>query len=176
MFRPCLPPARSERTLVLAARWLWTLPTNLVGHLVGLLAARSWPTRVGGPAASASLYRLGSTPWARMLGAIAIGNVIIAEDVFISGSRGRWVLAHELSHTRQHAWLGPLYLPVHILLQIVSALASLVRPVPGFPPQHAYNPLERIVLYVPFDVLVEEASVDDRERAGIFAALGLTKP
>src|SRR5260221_4238325 len=126
MFRPCQPPARSERTLVRAARSLWTLPTNLIGHVVGLLIARSLPTRVGGPAASASLYRLRSSRWARMLGAMAIGNVILAEDGFISGPRGRWVLAHELSHTRQHAWLGPLYLPVHALFQIVSAVASLL--------------------------------------------------
>ena len=173
MFRPCLPPARSERTVVRAARALWTLPTNVLGHLVGLLAARSLPTRVGGPAARASLYRLRSSPAARLLGAMAIGNVILAEEGFISGPRGRWVLAHELSHTRQHAWLGPLYMPAHGLFQVMSALISILRPVPKVPPQHAYNPLERIVLHVPFDVLVDPAAVEDRDRDRIFAALGL---
>src|SRR6266550_1783932 len=153
MFLPCRPPDRSRRLLARIARTLWTLPTNLAGHLVGLLLTRSLPSRVGGPAASASLYRLPSTSWARALGAMAIGNVILAEDDFVAGPRGRWVLAHELSHTRQHAWLGPFYLPVHALFQMVSALASLVRPLRGFPPQHAYNPLERVLLYVPFDVL-----------------------
>jgi hypothetical protein len=30
-----------------------------------------------------------------------------------------------------------------------------VRPLPGFTPLHAYNPLERTLLHVPFDVLLE---------------------
>jgi hypothetical protein len=104
---------------------------------------------------------------------MAIGNVILAEDDFIAGARGRWVLAHELSHTRQHTWLGPLYLPVHAFFQSVSAIASLVRPVRGFPPQHAYNPLERVLLYVPFDALVVPTSTDEHERELIFQALGV---
>jgi hypothetical protein len=99
--------------------------------------------------------------------------VILAEDAFVAGARGRWVLAHELSHTRQHAWLGPLYLPVHAFFQMVSALASFVRPLRGFPPQHAYNPLERILLYVPFDVLVDSSSTDDHHRERIFEAFGV---
>ncbi len=173
MFRPCLPPARSRWLVARLARLVWTLPTNLAGHLVGLLLTRSLPKRIGGPAASASLYQLHSHSRARALGAMAIGNVILAEETFIAGARGRWVLAHELSHTRQHTWLGPLYLPVHALLQVVSALASFVRPLRGFPPQHAYNPLERVLLYVPFDVLVDSTSIEDRQRELIFQAFGV---
>jgi hypothetical protein len=83
------------------------------------------------------------------------------------------VLAHELSHTRQHAWLGPFYLPIHFLLQIMSALAFVVRPTPNFPPQHAYNPLERLLLYVPFDVLVNPAVIAAEERDVIWDAFGI---
>jgi hypothetical protein len=133
------------------------------------------PARIGGTAASAWLYRLRTSSWAHALGAMAIGNVILAEDVFVSGERGRWVLAHELSHTRQHGWLGPLYLPVHALFQLASAALSIVRPLPRFPPQHAYNPLERILLYVPFDVLVDSSSTDDRQRELIFQAFGVAR-
>lgn len=155
-------------------RATWTLPTNMVGHAVGFLITRAMPQRIGGPAASASLYRLRSSPLARELGAIAIGNVILAENHFVSGPRGRWVLAHELSHTRQHAWLGPFYLPVHLVFQIISALASLIRPVVNFPAQHAYNPLERLILYVPFDVLVDPARISDRDRNRILEAFGVS--
>jgi len=52
------------------------------------------------------------------------------------------ILAHELAHTRQHDVLGPLYLPLHILAQGLSALLSL-----GHPPRHSRvhdnNPLEQ---------------------------------
>ncbi len=175
MFQPCLPAVRSQRPWAQLVRALWTLPTNLVGHTLGLLIAREMPERISGPAASASLYRLRSSLFSRSLGAIAIGNVILAETHFVSGPRGRWVLAHELSHTRQHTWLGPFYLPVHFVFQIISALASVIRPVVNFPPQHAYNPLERLILYVPFDVLVDPARVTDRDRDLIWQAFGVSE-
>jgi hypothetical protein len=89
------------------------------------------------------------------VGAVAIGHVVVAERSFISGYRGRWVLAHELSHARQHDWLGPAYLPLHMLCQIASVVLTRMRPMPGFTPVHAYNPLERLLLHVPFDVLLE---------------------
>ena len=65
------------------------------------------------------------------------------------------MLAHELSHTRQHDWLGPAYLPLHALFQVESIVLTRVSPVQGFTALHAYNPLERILLHVPFDVLLE---------------------
>lgn len=81
-----------------------------------------------------------------------MGHVIVVEPEFLRG-REAWVLAHELSHTRQHDWLGPTYLAVHASCQIFSVLVALLHPRKGYPPQHAYNPLERRLLCVPFDAL-----------------------
>jgi len=149
MFQPCLPAARSQQPLAQTRARSLDVTDELSGTHAGTsdnprdAKAHRWA------AASASLYRLRSSPLSRALGAIAIGNVILAETHFVSGLRGRWVLAHELSHTRQHTWLGPFYLPVHFVFQIISALASVIRPVVNFPAQHAYNPLERLIMYVP---------------------------
>lgn len=71
---------------------------------------------------------------------------------------GRWLLAHELAHTRQHDWLGPAYLPLHAVFQILSALIYIVRPVARYSPIHAYNPLERTFICVPVDAIVEQKS------------------
>ena len=65
-------------------------------------------------------------------------------------------------------------MPVHFVFQIISALASVVRPVMSFPAQHAYNPLERLILYVPFDVLVDGVRSSDQDRERILEAFGLS--
>ena len=55
------PRPRRHAPLVRAARALWTLPTNLLGHLAGLLASGGrLPRRVGGPAAVGWLYPIRS--------------------------------------------------------------------------------------------------------------------
>ena len=71
---------------------------------------------------------------------------LLAED-------GRWLLAHELSHTRQHDWFGPTYLPVHAMLLFLGMVMFSFRPVAKFSPWHAYNPLERALICVPIDVI-----------------------
>src|SRR5882724_13190970 len=121
-------------------RALWTAPTTLLGCGFARAAGCGPGESVGGGAVSARLYRL---PPGRLqgLGAIALGHAIVVEDGFM-GAQGPWLLAHELSHARQHDFLGPSYLLVHGLFQLVSVLCSLVRPRRGYPPQHAYNPLE----------------------------------
>ena len=59
----------------------------------------------------------------------------------------RLTLAHELAHTRQHDRLGPLYLPMHILAQAVSALLSLGgRPIVSR--VHDRNPLEQTFICI----------------------------
>ncbi len=134
-------------------RAIWTAPTTLLGRGLARLVGCGPAERLGGSVVPAYLYRL---PPGRLrgLGAIALGHAIVVEPEFIRG-REQWVLAHELSHARQHDFLGPAYLVAHLLFQFVSVLGSLVRPIRGYPLQHAYNPLERAFLCVPFDVLAQ---------------------
>jgi hypothetical protein len=74
--------------------------------------------------------------------AVTLGHAILHQPGFFEGRRGRLILAHELAHTRQHDVLGPLYLPLHILAQLVSALLWTVSRVPDSDAVHAHNPLE----------------------------------
>jgi hypothetical protein len=134
-----------------ALRRAWTAPTNLVGHSIARMIACGTPQPIGGEATHAFLYCL---PAGRLKAwrAVAIGHVIIVERDLLA-RHGRWLLAHELSHARQHDWLGPIYLPVHALLLTLSALISLFRPLAHVSPWHAYNPLERVLICVPIDAL-----------------------
>jgi hypothetical protein len=145
-----MPTAR-RRGAIGALRRAWTAPTNLVGHLTARMLGCGRPQLIGGEATRASLYCL---PLGRLTAwrAVAIGHVIIVEPALIA-RHGRWLLAHELSHARQHDWLGPAYLPVHAILLTLSAAISLIRPVARFSPWHAYNPLERVLICVPIDAL-----------------------
>jgi hypothetical protein len=127
------------------ARWLWrlwTLPTNLLGHAAGLLASGARPTRVSGPAASAWLYRIRPGRGLDWVGAVTLGHAILYRRDILEGPLGRLILAHELAHTRQHDWLGPLYLPLHILAQSTSAFISLFAS-RHHSRVHDHNPLEQ---------------------------------
>ena len=170
MTHVCVPAPRRGGPLG-ALRFAWTAPTTALGHAFARLAGCGVAERIGGRATSAFLYRL---PAGRLrgLGAIAIGHVIVVEPEFI-GRRQSWILAHELSHTRQHDWLGPAYLLVHALFQGMSILASAVRPVPGFPPQHARNPLERTMICVPFDALTQTRPPSGPLAQDVLRAFGL---
>ena len=158
----CVPRVRAAGVWGLL-RALWTAPTTLLGRGLARAVGCGPPERIGGRVAPAYLYRLPAGRF-RGLAAIALGHAIVVEPEFLRG-REAWVLAHELSHARQHDWLGPFYLLVHALLQLISLLGSLFRPLRGYPPQHAYNPLERAFLCVPFDVLLRaEAPAGPRAR------------
>jgi hypothetical protein len=121
---------------------LWTLPTNLVGHLAGWLVSGGPPRRVEGPVASGWLYTIRPGRGLDWVGAVTVGHAILHRPGLFEGPRGRGVLAHELAHTRQHDVLGPLYLPLHILAQTVSAVLTVVLPGPVHSRVHDYNPLE----------------------------------
>jgi hypothetical protein len=166
----CVPRERTGG-IIRPLRALWTAPTTLLGRGLARLAGCGPGERVGGHAVSAYLYRL---PPGRLrgLGAIALGHAIVVEPEFIRG-REAWVLAHELSHARQHDILGPGYLPMHALCQLASVLICLVRPIRGYPPQHAYNPLERALLCVPFDVLTQDEPPCGVRAAELLRAFGL---
>ncbi len=121
---------------------MWTTPTNLIGHLAGLVVSGGRSRRVRGPAAHGWLYAIRPGLGLNWVGAVTLGHVILYRPGMFDGRVGRLVLAHELAHTRQHDWLGPLYLPLHILAQLVSALLSI-----GSSPRHSRvhdnNPLEQ---------------------------------
>jgi hypothetical protein len=98
---------------------------------------------VGGPATVGWLYEIRPGLGLDWVGAVTLGHAILhRRGMFGDDLGGRLVLAHELAHTRQHDWLGPLYLPLHALAQAVSALLSLGRPV-VVSRVHDRNPLEQ---------------------------------
>jgi len=136
---------------VRALRALWTLPTNLVGHLAGLVVSGGRPRRVGGPAARAWVYPIRPGLGLDWVGAVTLGHAILARPGMLDGPslHARLTLAHELAHTRQHDWLGPFYLPLHVLAQSTSAALSVAR---GGRPivsrVHDRNPLEQTVICI----------------------------
>jgi len=142
-----------------ALRFLWTLPTNLIGHAVGLAITRARPLRIGSKAAPGWLYVL--PPW-KGFGAIAVGDAVISTPELLRGERGRMVLLHELSHVRQHSWLGPLYLPLHALAQLFSLALSIARPTSASSRVHAYNPLEQHFLCVPYHEICQPPQRTER--------------
>jgi hypothetical protein len=133
---------------VRAARAVWTLPTNLLGHAAGLLVSGGrLPRRVGGPAAVGWLYPIRRGLGLDWVGAVTLGHAILHRPGMLDGPslRARLTLAHELAHTRQHDFLGPLYLPLHALAQLGSAVLSLGHP-PVVSRVHDHNPLEQTLI------------------------------
>ncbi|HVU49697.1 MAG TPA: hypothetical protein VHL80_03360 [Polyangia bacterium] len=138
------PRPRSRALAARALRALWTLPTSVVGHLAGLAVSGGRPRRVGGPAARAWVYPIRRGLGLDWVGAVTLGHAILARPGLLDGPslHARLTLAHELAHTRQHDWLGPLYLPLHALAQSVSAALSLGRGT-VVSRVHDRNPLEQ---------------------------------
>ncbi len=99
---------------------------------------------MGGPAARGWLYPIRDGLGLDWVGAVTIGHAILHRPGLLDSGTvaARLTLAHELAHTRQHDRLGPLYLPLHILAQTLSALLSIGRPV-SFTRVHDRNPLEQ---------------------------------
>jgi hypothetical protein len=143
------PRPRSRALVARALRALWTLPTNVVGHLAGLVVSGGRPRRVGGPAARAWVYPIRAGLGLDWVGAVTLGHAILARPGLLDGPslHARLTLAHELAHTRQHDWLGPLYLPLHILAQSTSAVLSLGGP-PTVSRVHDHNPLEQTYICI----------------------------
>jgi hypothetical protein len=170
MTRLAIPTARRSGAIG-ALRCAWTAPTNFVGHALARILGCGRPQLIGGEATRASLYCLPAgrlTAWR----AVAIGHVLIVEPALLA-KHGRWLLAHELSHARQHDWLGPAYLPAHAAFLALSAVIFLFRPVAKFSRWHAYNPLERILICVPIDALAAPAPPQGAAADGVLEAFGL---
>jgi hypothetical protein len=138
------PRPRSAAWPARALRALWTLPTNVLGHVAGVAVSGGPGRRVGGRAARARVYLIRRGLGLDWVGAVTLGHAILARPGVCDGDdpQSRLTLAHELAHTRQHDWLGPLYLPLHILAQTVSAVLSL-RGRPRVSRVHDDNPLEQ---------------------------------
>jgi hypothetical protein len=130
---------------VRALRALWTLPTNLLGHLAGwLVSGGRRPRRISGPLAVGWFYPIRPRTGLDWVGAVTLGHAILCRRELLEDAtpRARLTLAHELAHTRQHDRLGPLYLPLHILAQAASAALSISGR-PRVSRLHDHNPLEQ---------------------------------
>ena len=104
---------------------------------------------MGGAAAVGWLYPIRRGRGLDWVGAVTLGHAILHRPGLLDGPAlaQRLTLAHELAHTRQHDRLGPLYLPMHILAQAMSALLSLGgRPVVSR--VHDRNPLEQTFICI----------------------------
>ncbi|HVV52960.1 MAG TPA: DUF4157 domain-containing protein [Polyangia bacterium] len=167
------PRPRSRALPVRLARALWTLPTNLLGHLAGLVASGRLPRRVGGPAAVGWLYPIRPGRGLDWVGAVTIGHAILYSRGLLDGptAAARLTLAHELAHTRQHDRLGPLYLPLHILSQAASALLTRGRPI-AVSRVHDLNLLEQTFITVPASA-PRAPGASDEEVARLLAAFGV---
>jgi hypothetical protein len=159
--------------LVRAVRALWTLPTNLLGHLAGLAVSGHLPRRVGGAAAVGWLYPIRAGVGFDWVGAVTIGHAILYRPGMLDGptTAARLTLAHELAHTRQHDLLGPLYLPLHLLAQAVSALLTRGRPT-TVSRVHDRNPLEQTFIVVPASAPYA-ARASDADVADVLADFGV---
>jgi hypothetical protein len=144
------PRPRSRLLPLRLARGLWTLPTNILGHLAGLLVSGRLPRRVGGPAAVGWLYPIRAGLGLDWMGAVTLGHAILHRPGMLDGPsrEARLTLAHELAHTRQHDRLGPLYLPLHILSQAASALLTRGKPI-TVSRVHDLNLLEQTLIAIP---------------------------
>jgi hypothetical protein len=168
------PRPRRGGALVRAARALWTLPTNLIGHLAGWITSGGrMPRRVGGPAAVGWLYPIRSNLGLDWVGAVTLGHAILHRPGVVDGptTAARLTLAHELAHTRQHDLLGPLYLPLHILAQGVSALLTRGRPV-TVSRVHDLNPLEQTFIAISSSALYTPRT-SDADVADVLADFGV---
>ena len=67
------------------ARALWTLPTNVVGHLAGLLVSGRWPRRAGGAAATGWLYPIRRGMGLDWVGAVTLGHAILYRPGLLDG-------------------------------------------------------------------------------------------
>lgn len=139
-----VPAPRSRALAVVLLRGMWTLPTNLLGHLICLLLSGRRGHKVGSGVGTGWVYPVRPGIGLDWMGAVTLGNAILYRQGMFDGLRGQLVLAHELAHTRQHDLLGPLYLPLHVICQAVSLLISLLSPGPVRHSRvHDHNPLEQ---------------------------------
>jgi hypothetical protein len=59
------------------------------------------------------------------------------------------------------------------MLLLLSAVMFLFRPISKFSPWHAYNPLERVLICVPIDVIADPPPPEGALADGVLRAFGL---
>jgi hypothetical protein len=59
------------------------------------------------------------------------------------------------------------------MLLFLSMLMFFFRPVAKFSPWHAYNPLERILICVPIDVIADPPAPEGADADSVLRAFGL---
>lgn len=167
--RVAIPPALPDWPLLRGALLVWRLPTNLIGHLLGLIATARRARRIGGARVSGWAYAIG---WSR-IGAITIGDVVLHDDGFFDGLSGRVLLAHELAHVVQHRVLGPLYLPAHAAAQCFSAWRSLGTRSDFVSLVHKDNPLEQRWICLSFDACSDVVAMPEAKRDHLLREFGV---
>lgn len=168
------PVAQASSLPLWLFRVIWTAPTNLLGHVLGLCLSLRAPERVRGAAATGYFYPL--PRWLDAVKAVAIGDAIFYTPSFMDDEKAASIMAHELAHTRQHTWLGPLYLPAHIICQGISLLCTLLNRKVIYSPVHDYNPLEQTWICFGVGCIQPLASgelMTDEERQRYLALFGL---
>ena len=93
----------------------WTLPNTLLGLLLGALSFQR-PRRVGGVLVFDGPVRgfLAALRWFRRA-AITFGHVVLSNRP-VEGH----LLHHELHHVWQYERLGPLYIPIYLLVWVFT--------------------------------------------------------
>jgi hypothetical protein len=103
------------RSAVRTLGYVWALPNTLLGLLLGLLSFQRPRFHRGvvvfDRARRGFLWAFGRTRWR----AITLGHVVLATRP-LEGP----LLHHELAHVRQHARLGPLFLPSYLALHVFT--------------------------------------------------------
>jgi len=98
---------------------LWASPTTAVGLLVGLIG---WLPRPGSRlrVANNAIEFHGNRLVGILTPAVTLGNVIIYAD----SNPSLETREHERQHTYQAEVLGPAYIPLHVVFQIVALAYS----------------------------------------------------
>ena len=107
------------RSVVRGLGYVWALPNTLLGLLLGLLSLQR-PRLDGGVvvfdrARRGFLWAFGKSKWR----AITLGHVVLATRRLEGRLRN-----HELTHVRQQARLGPLFLPSYLALHVFTGYAK----------------------------------------------------
>jgi hypothetical protein len=103
------------RSVLGALGYVWALPNTFLGLLLGVLSFQRPRLDQGvvvfDRAPRGFLWAFGKSRWR----AITLGHVVLATRRLEGRLRD-----HELTHVRQHARLGPLFLPSYLALHVFT--------------------------------------------------------